>query len=344
MQLDATGKVNYALSGCAYTADAAAKDDPVFDLSVYLPAALANWNFASVQLGVPFAASTTLMFYNKTLLDGLTLQPPETFEDIAALKNILDQHGFGDMTVYAAMPDTPSLANWLGQMGSFVVDMKNGSEGTAKTLDCVANGALLRFLTAWKQLYASGALENTAGSIDAFAAGNTLLYTASTSHIARLISKIDGAFELGAAYYPRAVPDAAFGATVSGSSLVMFDKGDDSRKAAAREVVLFLTGAGAQSALGAATGYIPCREDALETESYRELLREYPQYAVGLEQLMDTPQDMCSVTVGPAKDFYYAIQDGCSAMLEDDLSPQEAADLLASELQGLLDQYALMNP
>ena len=69
MQIDATGKVAYASAETAYTVDQALADHPEADLSAMLAPAMANWNLAGRQLGLPFATSTTLLYYNKTLLD-----------------------------------------------------------------------------------------------------------------------------------------------------------------------------------------------------------------------------------------------------------------------------------
>ena len=69
MQMDATGKMTYVNSGKAFTTqDAlAAYPQPGF-LEDYLPTALTNWQFAGTQLGLPFATSTTVTYYNADLL------------------------------------------------------------------------------------------------------------------------------------------------------------------------------------------------------------------------------------------------------------------------------------
>ena len=346
MQLDATGKVNYAASGMAYTADDARNEDPSFAFDRLLPAALGNWNYAGKQLGLPFATSTTVLYYNKTLLDSVNASAPETLADIAALAAMLPAVTSDGraLTPYACVPNTPTLANWLGQMGSYVVNFKNGSEASATALDCIENGALEAFLTEWKALYRSGALQNTAGSTDAFVTGQLALMTGSSSNVTAILSRVDGAFEVGVANYPKVNEDASFGATVSGSCLVMFDHGDETRRAAARELVKYLTGAAVQADFAVGTGYIPSNQDAVEQEAYQALIAEYPQYGVGAEQLAQTPADMRSVTVGPSADFYYTIQNCVSDMLDEDQSPTETVQIMEEELGGLLTQYAMANP
>ena len=341
MQLDATGKVNYLSSGVAYTVDQALEDDPAFDLSQLLPAALGNWQLNGVQLGVPFATSTTVMYYNKTLLQEKGAQVPETFQDIAALAPLFEND---NVSVYADLPNSPSLSNWMGQLGSLLVDHENGNSGNATALACVENGALLTFLQEWKSLYQSGALENAEGSQERFAAGQIVFICASSSKAAGLKNAIGDTFEMGIAQFPRVNEDAMKGSTASGSCLVMFDKGDDAKKAAARLFVSYMTGAQAQARVAVATGYIPANAASAEDAAYQALLQEYPDYSVSLTQLTETPGSMRSVTVGPAKDFYYAIQNNVSDMLTYDLSPEETLSLMADELNGLLYQYNLANP
>jgi len=339
MQLDATGKVSFAAAENAYTIDAALADYPQAELSMMLAPAMANWQLAGVQLGLPFATSTTVTYYNKTALDAAGMPAPASLQDIAALAP-LAQEG---MTVYAAVPNTPTLANWLGQLGSNLVNQHNGTEGTATALDCIDNGALAAFLEAWKALYASGALVNASGSTDEFVAGRQLIMTSSSSTVTALLERIGGAFELGVTMYPKVNAAASAGATVSGSCLVMFDHGEE-RKAAAWELLQYLTGAEVQADFARGTGYLPSNALAETSDAWAQLIAEYPQYQVGLQQLAETPDAMRSVTVGPSADFYYAIMNDISDMLEEDLSVEETVEMMQDDLGGMLEQYVRANP
>ena len=345
MNLDATGKVAYFNSGRAWTLDDALAADPGYDISQILPITLSNWEFSGVRLGMPFAASTTIMFYNKTMLDEAGAMAPETFQDIISLSEKLPEKSAGglDVLAYSVVPNTPTLANWLGQLGSYVVNNKNGSEAMATGLECLENGALETFLTEWKAMYDAGALTNAAGTTDQFVAGQLAVLTTSSSNVTSLLEKIGGAFELGAGFYPRVNAQASDGATVSGSCVVMFDKQDEARKAAAWELVKYLASPEVQAEFAAATGYVPVNTAAQEMAEYKALVAGTPQYAVAGEQLAITPADMKSVTVGPAKDFYYAIQDNIAMMLDEGLSVAETVDMMADDLQGLLYQYEQAN-
>ena len=320
MQLDATGKVAYFDSGKAFTADDAAIAYGI-DTTPYVEGALGNWQFSGKQLGMPFATSTTITYYNMDLLKAAGL----------------------DAVCYQDIPNTPSLANWLGQMGSYVVNNSNGADATATELDCIENGALAAFLTEWKAMYDAGALVNEGSNKDAFIAGNVAIMTNSSSNINSNLEKVNGAFEMGVGPFLRVNEDAAAGATVSGSCLVMFDSGEELRKQASAEFVKYLTGAEVQADYAANTGYIPANKEAMESEAYQALLAEQPLYGVGFEQLSNTPTSMRSVTVGPSADFYYGIMNGASGMLTDGLTVEEAVAGMAESLQALLDEYMANN-
>lgn len=345
MQLDATGKVPYFNSTKAYTVDAALADHPddAF-LSNYLTAALGNWQFSGAQLGLPFATSTSVTYYNKTLLTQAGWdKAPDTFADVVALYNDMQA---ADMTqkVMQAVPNSPSLNNWIGQLGSYIVDQNNGSDGSAKELVCIENGTLAKFLTEWKAMYDAGSILNEDTSLDLFIAGDVALLTNSSSNIAPIMEKVGGAFEVGVSNYLRVSSDAAHGATVSGSCVAMFDSGDALRKEASWYFMQYLASGDVQADFAANTGYIPANAAALEKDVYKSVTAEYPQYAVAYEQLTNTPADMRSITVGPSKDFYFAIMQCISDMLEQNQSVEETVEIMGDELNGLLTEFARSNP
>ena len=338
MQLDATGKVDYYLSGRALTAsDAFNKYEDIS--SSYIPVALSNWEYQGVNLGLPFALSTTITFYNKDMLLSAGWDHcPDTFEDVIQLRKDMEKAGIS-AAAYGTVPNTPLLANWLGQMGSYVVNNKNGSESMATELDCIENGKLEEFLSTWKNLYDNGGVENKSLSTSQFVNGEVAIFTSSSSNVSSVLEKVGDRFKVWTSTFLRVNQEAKYGATVSGSCLVMFDSKEELKKRASWEFVKYLTGKEVQTEFAILTGYIPSNIDALDSDEYKAQLEENPQFKVAPEQLLSTPKEMKSVTVGPSADFYYAIMNGTSNMLQNGLDATSATEELSSSLQALLDQY-----
>ncbi len=343
MQLDATGKVDYYNSGKAFTVDSAIKEFNDDIRADYMNAALGNWQFQGAQLGLPFASSTTITFYNADMLKAAGWDHcPDTFADVIKLRKDMEAAGI-TAAAYGTVPNTPTLANWLGQIGSYVVNNSNGADSTATKLACVDNGALKTFLTEWKAMYDAGAVANQSLSVNQFINGEVAIVTNSSSNVTAIIEKVGGKFEVGASTFLRVNDSASYGATVAGSCLVMFDSGDALRKRATWEFIKYLTGKDVQTDFAIGTGYIPSCKAAVETEAYQKLLNDNTMYAVGPDQLDKTPASMRSVTVGPSADFYYGIMNGVSDMLKNNMSVDSAVKAISDNLQTLLDQYARNN-
>jgi sn-glycerol 3-phosphate transport system substrate-binding protein len=354
MQIDSTGVVDYQHTEYAYTVDDAvnATAGSSFNLNHIIDAPLRAWNYGGRQLGLPVSASTTVMYYNKTLLDaaGIT-SPPTTFDEIIEVSRRLPpQNADGrKLTAFAQIPNTPLLANWIGQLpgpdadSSYLVDNRNGRDGAAGRLVCDTEGTLLEFLTAWKALYDAGAVLNLSDGLNnLFLTQQIVFLTASTSNLAGLLAQIDGRFELGCAYFPRVNDRARFGAAVSGSALFMFTKGSATKTAAAWEFVQFMTSADIQARLAAATGYMPVNA-ASDEIVYTAYLAANPQAETGALQLAETSADMLNATIGPARDFYMEIMNQVSAMLTANTPPEEIAATMAAVLNRMLEDYAEAN-
>ena len=344
IELDATGKVAYFQSGKAFSLDDA---EALYDEKIsgsFLESVLRNWHYNGVQLGIPFDGSTMITYYNRDLLSQAGWETlPETFDDLIRLSGDMKAAGLTART-YGEIPNTPYLANWLGQLGSSVVNNANGNEAPATQLDCIENGALEKFLSAWQTLYHAGALVNESFSPNDFIAGEVAVYINSSSMISSIKSKVNGAFEVAAGPFLRVSADVPFASSPAGSCVCLFDSGDELRKAASWEFLKFLGGEAFQTAFAAETGKFPANKASLESETWRELVASEPMYGVGPYTLAHVPDSFRSVTVGPSVDFYLGIMNGVSEMLNKGVSPEEGAESIEKNLQSLLDNWTRMNP
>jgi sn-glycerol 3-phosphate transport system substrate-binding protein len=353
MQIDATGVVDYLNTEYAFTVDEALATDRSYDLSRIMDAPLKAWNYGGRQLGLPVSASTTVMYYNKSILDAAgILNPPTTFDEIIEVSRRLPAVNPNNqkLTAFAQQPNSPLLANWIGQIpgrsagASYVIDKRNGRDGDATRLVCDTEGTLLTFLRGWKAIYDAGALLDVSdGLTNLFLTQQIVFMTSSTSAMTGLINQIGGRFELGCAYYPRINSSANYGATVSGSALFMFNKGDKAKTDAAWEFVKFLCSADIQARFAAATGYTPVNLGSANEKTYTDYVTRYPQALVGTRQLAETSPDMMGIIVGPSRNFYMEIANQVSIMLNEKKTPEETVRSMAQALNRLLDDYLEAN-
>jgi len=353
MQIDATGIVDYLNTEYAFTVDDALANDRSYDTGQIMEAPLKAWNYGGRQLGLPVSASTTVMYYNKTILDaaGIT-SPPTSFEEIIEAARRLPATNLNNqrLVAFAQQPNTPLLANWIGQIpgrgtgASYLVNNRNGRDGDATRLVADSEGTLLTFLRAWKALYEGGALLNVSDGLNnLFLTQQIVFLTASTSMLTSLLNQIDGRFELGCTWFPRVNSTANYGAAVSGSALFMFDKGDRAKTEAAWEFVKFMCSADIQARFSAATGYTPVNLGSANERAYIDHIALYPQAMTGTKQLAETSADMMGVIVGPSRNFYYEIVNQVSVMLNENKTPEETVNTMARALNLLLDDYAEAN-
>ena len=353
MQIDATGVVDYLNTEYAYTVDDALAQDRSYDIKQIMDAPLKAWNYGGRQLGIPVSASTTVMYYNKSLLDAAGVRnPPVTFQEIVDVSRRLPAVNSNNqkLTAFAQQPNTPLLANWIGQIpgrgvgASYVVDKRNGRDGNAEKLVCDTEGTLLTFLREWKAMYDAGALLDVSdGLTNLFLTQQIAFFTSSTSMLTSLLSQISGRFELGCTYFPKVSSSANPGATVSGSALFMFNKKDSAKTAAAWEFVKFMCSAEIQARFAIETGYTPVNLASSSQRIYSDHIAKFPQAEVGPKQLAETSPDMMGVIVGPSRNFYYEIVNQVSTMLNERKTPEETVRTMAAALNLLLDDYAEAN-
>ena len=345
-QIDATGMIDIKDSPFLARASDFLAVDPDFDISQIYQGMLNNITYMGQLLGMPFAASSTVLYYNRDMFrDAGIAGPPSTLADMAEILPLLTQRNAdGSVEVYgfALSPATPTVQNWIGQQNglSFVVDNNNGREGDPTRVVFDEEGTFATFLEEWKNLYATGGLRHIEGNTrEEFTAGRVAMMVGSSANIAPMLRAIDNRFELGVAFYPRVNEDAVYGATIGGSSLFMFDKGDPDRTAAAWEVLKFLASAEIQARWSAGTGYFAANRGSSAYPVYIDNLAEFPHFGVAVAQLEITNPNMQGIWVPSSFQFFMEFRNGIISMLEDDKRIEETVSDIARNLNQLIEDF-----
>ena len=94
-------------------------------------------------------------------------------------------------------------------------------------------------------------------------------------------------------------------ALVGGAALYVTDGKDDVETAAAWDFVQYMVSAETQSLFASLTGYVPIRQDALETEPALSAYRDDPRFRVAYDQLIKSPDSPASQgpVLGPQREI-----------------------------------------
>ncbi len=151
----------------------------VVDASVLPAGSMSATEFDGKQYGVPFAATATMLYYNKTLLKKAGIAaPPGTLAELAAsaVKTTRYAGGKSTQSVYGfALPDHAAVSTWsvlIQDAGGGIVaaDLKSSTFGDPKTIAAV---------TFWSDLIKNDHISPVAASGDdtdsLFAAGRAAM-------------------------------------------------------------------------------------------------------------------------------------------------------------------------
>lgn len=203
--------------------------------------------------GLPFNKSTEVLYYNKTILEELGLEAPKTFEELASVsKEIYEKTG-----VVGAGFDSLNNYYATGLMNKgvkFTKDMdvtgKESTEVVSYYLDGVKEGY---FRIAGADRYLSGPFGN----------GLLAMNVGSSAGESHVKSAAEGNFEYGVVVRPEPIN------IQQGTDIFMFSSATANQKTAAFEYMKHLISKEAQIEWGIATGYIPVRTSAINSDEYK---------------------------------------------------------------------------
>lgn len=203
--------------------------------------------------GLPFNKSTEVLYYNKTILEELGLEAPKTFEELASVsKEIYEKTG-----VIGAGFDSLNNYYATGLMNKgvkFTKDMdvtgKESTEVVSYYLDGVKEGY---FRIAGADRYLSGPFGN----------GLLAMNVGSSAGESHVKSAAEGNFEYGVVVRPEPIN------IQQGTDIFMFSSATANQKTAAFEYMKHLISKEAQIEWGIATGYIPVRTSAINSDEYK---------------------------------------------------------------------------
>lgn len=250
-------------------------------LDSFYPALMANGKIEGKTWGIPFQRSTIVAYYNKDMFRDAGLDPekaPTTWDEMVEMgKALTDDDHFGLMIPSTGYP------YWMFQ----ALAIQNGKEvmsndGLTTYFD---DPAVVETLEFWKSLSQEHGImpEGTVewGTLrQAFLEGQTAMMWHSTGNLTAV--KNNASFDFGVAMLPG---NERLGSPTGGGNFYIFKDASEDERAAALELIKFMTAPEQAAKWSIETGYMGVSPAAYETEALQAYTAEFPPALVARDQL-----------------------------------------------------------
>lgn len=225
---------------------------------------------------LPFNKSIYVLYYNRSIFSELGLTPPKTWADLRKVAKVIADKK--QVTGLAFVPNVDIFGHYL---------YTNGGE-YFKAGKVAFGGALgIKDLNYWVDLvHTDRSATPTFDARKMFNDGQAAMYIESTSNIGNF--EKNPYLKFGVVPVPRGT---SVNYQFAGTNLAIFNKNtgnataDKGRQRAAWKFIRFMTSPEITTEFAMATGYLPVRKSAINGATYRDYVKQHPNYQVGINSL-----------------------------------------------------------
>ncbi|MDF2095958.1 ABC transporter substrate-binding protein [Aquibaculum arenosum] len=298
------------------------------------PKLLALGRVDDVQYGIPFNASSPIIYFNADLVRQAGGDPenmPSKWDDLVELAADINELG-SDISGIAydihAWPDDWLWQALIYQQGGALISEDEASVGFNNELG-------LNALSISRRLVAEGGMEliDRDQSMQQFGAGLTGIYFATPAQLARVSGLVGERFDLRTAVFPLDNPEEGGVPTGGNAVIVLSDEAE--KQEAAWKFVTFVTGPEAQSIVVQTAGYLPTNRRALGEDYLAPFYEANPNFATAPSQI-DRSWPWVGYPGGESVRIWRTQRDLIASVMRGDLSVEEGLEQIVSETEALM--------
>lgn len=319
-------------------------DQDDYDINQLEDNLLAYYTVDGKLNSMPFNSSTPLLYYNVDMFKEAGVEPPKSLEEMMTVGQELKDAGVTDM------PISMSVYGWwveqfMSKQGLDLFDNNNGRDANPTKTVFEENGGVTNVLSSWKELQDAGIAPNVGkqGGGPEFISGTSAMTFASTASLAQMLSEVGDRFEVGTAYFPGVKDADSNGVSIGGASLYILDSGEQEKMDAAWDFIKFLVSVESQTYWNANSGYFPVNKGVLETEEFKQLIEESPQFQTAIDQLHDSAPEDQGALATVFQESRQIMEKHIEELLNGNITAEEASAKMAEEIDQALESYNEVN-
>lgn len=302
------------------------------DMNDFSKGMLQAYAYNNKQFGFPLIVSTSVMIYNKTLLDKLSVKPPQTWAEIEDFNKKVSVKENGKTTRYAfSVPgwDTWYYDPWIANGGGTVLSQDH----TKSQLDQPDS---LKWVQNFQKWMKDGSMHMGYGK----GASDTMRQmfleekVAMVQHSSAIIKTYleNAKFEVGVSFLPG---DKERKSHIGGAGIVMMDLAPAKQKEAAWKFIKFMTAAENNIKWAEGTGYLPTHKSVLQTEEGKKYFEKLPQY----KAVFDNFDNVVGRPQHPAyPEFSKKYMEALGKMILENADPTQTMKEASKEIDAILQE------
>lgn len=327
-------------------------DEEGFDLSDFEPKAIDYYSLDNKLYAMPFNLSGPLLYYDRQAFEDAGLdpeKPPRTLDELRAYAQALVDRPNAPAGLKGGLSIEVSawfFEEMLAKSGALYASNDNGRSGRAdKALFDGPQGK--EIFEWWDAMVADGLAYNAPDTTDAMlklASGETAMAVASTAALrgviaaAAIIGKDPAQYDVAAMPGPEG---EGGGIALGGAAFWILERPSDDIQRGAWEFLKFASSTEQQARWHADTGYFPSRISSLDEPVAVQAREEFPQFAVALQQLHDSPDTPATAgaLVGPFSEVRSIVSRALEQVLAGARDPDGALEDAAKQATGVMKEY-----
>ena len=328
-----------------------ATEEQLASLDDLLPQVREYYNIGEDFWALPWNLSNPLLYHNRGMFEAAGLDPddpPGTFDEVLQYCEALMS---AELELDACMTwpmATWFPEQWVAMQGELVANNENGRDG--RPTEVFYNSPEMLEVVEWWQQMAerdfytySGTRNNYTAELVPFGTKRVAMTINSSGGLSNIADLTSGPpFELDLGVGPLFSPsEADSGVTVGGASVWLMADHPDEELQAAADFAFFLTNTQNIITWYKGSGYFATRQSAVEQLREEGWLEENPQFAVALDQLLETEVTIATAgaVIGPSAEVRGYLLDAFQSIIDGGEEPQSALEAAKERADAELEDY-----
>ncbi|MDD9270764.1 ABC transporter substrate-binding protein [Paenibacillus sp. GCM10023248] len=302
------------------------------DMNDFSKGMLQAYSYNNKQFGFPLIVSTSVMIYNKTMLDKLGVKPPQTWAEIEDFNKKVTVKDNGKTSRYAfSVPgwDTWYYDPWISNGGGTILsqDHKKSQLDQPDSLKWVQNFQKWMKDGSMHMGYGKGASDTMR---QMFLEEKVAMVQHSSAIIKTYLE--NAKFEVGVSFLPG---DKERKSHIGGAGIVMMDLAPAKQKEAAWKFIKFMTAAENNIKWAEGTGYLPTHKSVLTTDEGKKYFEKLPQY----KAVFDNFDNVVGRPQHPAyPEFSKKYMEALGKMILENADPVQTMKEASKEIDAILQE------